>query len=300
MRTYLTGADGMLGAALTTALRTSAATAGWTIRGVSIGDFDIADAEAVDSSIDDFCPDLVIHTAANAVVDECEADPGLALRVNVNGTRNVATACRRRGGRLVYISSDYVFDGRDCPAAGYDEADIPNPLSVYGVTKLAGEQIAASADPGCVIVRTSWLFGGQDERTDNVLAMARKLVEGEPKELISDQFSCPTYTPDLARAIVYLLTLGRPFSGTVHVANAGSASWHQVGQVVREAMAELRSEADRIPAPRPISLADCKFLGARPRRSALSTRRLSGLGFQMPSWRCAVRRFCASIAGGAA
>jgi dTDP-4-dehydrorhamnose reductase len=300
VRVYLTGADGMLGTALTAALRTSQITAGWAVRGVSIRDFDIADAGAVRGSIDDFGPDLVVHTAANAVVDDCEANPGRALRVNVNGTRNVAAAGRRHGARLIYISSDYVFDGRDSPAAGYAETDIPNPLSVYGATKLAGELIAARADPGCVIIRTSWLFGGEDERTDNVLALTRKLLDGEPAELPCDQFSCPTYTPDLARAIVHLLTAARRFSGTVHAANAGTASWHQVGMAVRAAVAAHGFDAGRLPVPAPVALDDCEFLGARPRRSALSTRRLAGLGFQMPGWQGAVRRFCALTIGSVA
>jgi dTDP-4-dehydrorhamnose reductase len=293
-RVYVTGADGIVGTALIDALLAGDATAHWPVCGVSINDFDIADATAVDASIDEFEPDIIVHAAALAVVDECEADPRRALRVNVDGTHNVVAASRRHNSRLVYLSSDYVFDGSGRPGGGYRETDVPNPLSIYGLTKLAGERVAATVSRH-LIVRTSWLFGGRDERTDNVLNLVRRILSGQPNELIVDQFSCPTFTTDLAAALVHLLVETPDLTGTVHVANAGSASWHQVGEIVASALAVIGQGVAVPPKLVPIRLADCGFLGERPRDSALNTERLAELGHVMSGWAEAVHRFCVRL-----
>lgn len=291
LRLYLTGADGMLGTAFTEALRRHPAGESWEVLGTSVTDFDIGDAEAVRKSIDGFRPDVVVHTAAHAIVDDCEADPKLALRVNVDGVRNVVDACRRNRSKLVYVSSDYVFDGRDTPDGGYRETDTPNPLSVYGLTKLAGERTSALV-PDHLTIRTSWLFGGADERTDNVLATVRRAVRGERTELIADQFSLPTYTADLADAMTFLLLGERQMTGTLHVANAGTASWYEVGKHALEVFD--RTLAAACP-PRPAAFDDVAFLGGRPRNSTLSTKLLASLGHEMPSWQNAVERYCAEL-----
>lgn len=295
-RLYLTGADGMLGRALTAALAADEATGDWSVTGVSVQDFDIADQAAVRASIAAARPQVIVHAAANAIVDECEADPALAMRVNVAGTRHVAEAAREHGSRLVYISSDYVFAGDDPSPGGYREDDPPGPVNVYGLTKLAGERIAATAGDHLVI-RTSWLFGGPDERTDNLLALVRRARRGEPTELIGDQYSRPTYTVHLARAIVRVLTRWPDVTGTLHVANDGSASWYQLGQVALDCMRTLGGVPDGSPPPTPIRLRDAGFLAARPGDSTLSTGRLAALGIRMPRWQDAVRDCCAALAG---
>lgn len=287
-RLYLTGADGMLGTALIEALHANDSTASWTVRGVSVRDYDIADPAATLDSISEFGPDIVVHAAAHAIVDDCEADPKHAFRVNTMGVRNTVEACRRVGSRLVYISSDYVFDGVNPSPGGYREADSPNPLSVYGQTKLAGEHIVATLQD-YLIIRTSWLFGGADERTDNVLATVRQAQSGKRVELIGDQFSCPTYTVDLAFAMVHLLTLDPPPTGTVHMANSGTANWHQVGVY---ALSVIDATLAKRLEPEAIALDDCKFLGERPRDSTLNTGRLAELGYRLPPWTDAVSRFC--------
>lgn len=290
-RLYLTGADGMLGTALTRALAAAPATAGWEVHGVSVADFDIADAVAVRRSVEDARPDVVVHTAAHAVVDDCERDPAMALRVNVAGVRNVVDACRRTGSSLLYVSSDYVFDGQAPPPGGYREDDVPSPLSVYGVTKLAGERITALLGDAGLTVRTSWLFGGADARTDHVLAALAAAERGEPAPLVADQYSLPTYTDDLAEALVFLLTRPRPVAGTVHVANAGRASWYDVGL----ALCALRPG---MPEPKPLTMAECGFLGGRPVDSTLCTGRLAALGLTLPHWRDALERFHARLTQG--
>ncbi|SCL60875.1 dTDP-4-dehydrorhamnose reductase [Micromonospora yangpuensis] len=289
MRLYLTGADGMLGTALTTVLAEDPATAHWTVHGVSIRDFDIADAEAVRASIEAFAPDVVVHTAAHAIVDDCELDPKLALRVNIAGVRNVVDACLRRHSRLVYLSSDYVFDGRHTPVGGYREDDLPNPQSVYGLTKVAGERMVALLDDH-LTVRTSWLFGGTDARLDQVLDIVEHARRGTPARLIDDQFSAPTYTVDLARALVFLL-VESAVTGTVHVTNRGTASWHQVG-------AYLTDRIPGAPAPQRVPLREWGFLGGRPVDSTLNTDRLARLGWTLPTWQDAVDRCHLSLLRG--
>ncbi|WP_426365388.1 dTDP-4-dehydrorhamnose reductase [Streptomyces sp. E-08] len=286
-RILLTGADGMLGRALTAALAASPATRDWPLLGVSLADFDIADREALDTCVDAFGPDVVIHTAALAVVDTCETSPKTAMRVNTEGLRNIAAACRRHGARLLSLSSDYVFDGLGAPAGGYREEDLPNPLSVYGLTKVAGERIC-SLVPGHLSIRTSWLFGGTDEGVDVVLAAVRQLRRGEAPRLIHDQFSLPTYTADLADALVFLLTRETPVTGTVHIANSGTASWYEVGR-------EIRAVLGTGPQPLPLPMAECGFIGGRPVDSTLSTARLAGLGLVLPHWRDALHRFLADL-----
>lgn len=295
IRLYLTGADGMLGTALIAALAENPDTADWTVRGVTIRDFDISDGAAVRASIDAFAPDIVVHTAAHAIVDDCELDPKLALRVNVAGVRNVVEACLRNSSRLVYISSDYVFDGIGTPDGGYTETDLPNPASVYGLTKLAGERISAQVADH-LNVRTSWLFGGVDARLDTVLDALGHARRGTAPRLIHDQFSAPTYTVDLARALAFLLSTESGPTGTIHVANAGRASWHQVGEYLRELVA---AELPAAPAPEPVAIADWGFLGGRPVDSTLNTDRLAALGWTMPTWQDAVARFHASLSLGA-
>ena len=289
MRLYLTGADGMLGTALTTTLAAHPDTTGWDVRGVSLRDFDIADGPAVQASVAAFAPDVVVHTAAHAIVDDCELDPKLALRVNIAGVRNVVDACARHGSRLVYLSSDYVFDGVGTPAEGYREDDIPNPQSVYGLTKVAGERMVALLDEH-LTVRTSWLFGGADERLDTVLAIHGHARRGIPARLIDDQFSAPTYTVDLARALAFLIA-DATVTGTIHVANRGTASWYQVGEY-------LTGRIPGAPAPERVPLGEWGFLGGRPVDSTLNTDRLAGLGWTMPTWQNAVDRFHLSLVQG--
>ncbi|MBO8195403.1 dTDP-4-dehydrorhamnose reductase [Streptomyces oryzae] len=285
-RVYVTGADGLLG----TALREALAQGGdrWLVHGVSKADFDIADADAVDRSVAAFRPHVVVHTAAHAIVDDCEREPALALRVNVAGVRNVVAACRRTGARLVHLSSDYVFDGAHVPSGGYREEDVPCPLNVYGLTKLAGERQCALLGAAGLSVRTSWLFGGDNPGVDNVLAALVKARRGEPAAHIADQYSRPTCTADLAEALVRLLAAPEPVSGTLHIANEGTASWYEVALALRELYPDM-------PEPKPLSTAEAGFAGERPRDSTLATGRLAGLGVRLPHWRDALQRYCRTL-----
>jgi dTDP-4-dehydrorhamnose reductase len=165
-------------------------------------------------------------------------------------------------------------------------------VNVYGLTKLAGERATTLLDDH-LIVRTSWLFGGADERVDPVLATVRRASCGQRTGLIADQYGLPTYVEDLARALLFVLTYEPRVTGAIHVANRGTASWYEVGRYV---LSVLDPTAGSALAPERLALSDCAMVGERPRNSTLSTERLASLGYVMPSWRDAVRRFCARLA----
>jgi dTDP-4-dehydrorhamnose reductase len=299
MRIYLTGADGMFGTAFFRALSRHPGLARQPRLGVSVTDFDIADADAVRTSVRDFRPDVIVHAAANAIVDACENDPAMALRTNVQGTSNVAEVCRDVGARLVYLSSDYLFDGSARPPDGYPADAVPRPLNIYGLTKLAGERVTQAVDRH-LIIRTSWLFGGTDENTDQLLAAVRAMLAGERPALINDQVSRPTYARDLAEGVVRLLALAELPTGVLHLTNTGQASWYEAGLVAADQLRRLSGIA--VPDPEPVPLAQCGLAAHRPRYSVLGLpAHTEGAASTLPHWSDAVRRYCAEVlaSGGA-
>jgi dTDP-4-dehydrorhamnose reductase len=164
--------------------------------------------------------DWVIHAAAATDVDGCERDPAMAMAVNAEGTRRVADGCRRSGAALVYVSTDFVFDGRKtCP---YTETDEPAPLSVYGRSKAAGEQAVRETTPRWVIARTAWLYGALGRNF--VKTILGKAAGGGPLRVVDDQVGSPTYARDLAGALVRVLE--RNLDGVFHLTNSGSCSWY--------------------------------------------------------------------------
>ncbi|HHX40769.1 MAG TPA: dTDP-4-dehydrorhamnose reductase, partial [Armatimonadetes bacterium] len=164
--------------------------------------------------------DAVVHCAAYTNVDGCERDPDQAYRVNALGTAAVAGACHAVGAALVAISTDFVFDGEK--GRPYTEFDAPNPLSIYGASKLAGEELVRSLCPRHYIVRTQWLYGEHGKNFP--LAILQRADAGEELRVVSDQVGVPTYTRDLSRAIARILE--QPLYGTYHAANRGEVSWH--------------------------------------------------------------------------
>ncbi len=211
----------------------------------------VEDRSAVLHALDELRPDVVVHAAAFTAVDACEADPDRAFRVNTLGTRHVAEACEATGAHMVYLSTDYVFDGTS--TRPYREWDRPNPLSVYGQSKLGGEQ---ECPPGATVVRTSWVCGA---RGANMVKTALRLADGDgPIRFVDDQRGSPTFTADLGPALATLATDRRP--GTYHVTNQGDTTWFGFVQAVVaarggdpgrvEAIATADLDPPR-PAPRP-------------------------------------------------
>jgi len=171
---------------------------------------DITDSTAVDRAFDKAEPDIVIHCAAFTAVDDCEIEPQLASNVNAEGTHNVARACRRRGTPLLYLSTDYVFDGLKIGA--YVEDDPISPLSVYGASKAAGEQLVRARVAEHYVVRTSGLFGaaGSSGKGGNfVERMLQLAAEGRDLRVVDEQRLSPTSTADLAAALLALVQAGR-------------------------------------------------------------------------------------------
>ena len=216
LRVLVTGADGQVGRELVAAFGDAAVPAA----GVDVGDRD-----AVMQAVSALRPDWVVHAAAWTDVDGCEGDPDRALRVNALGTRNVAEAARLAGARVCYLSTDYVFDGTlDRP---YHEWDEPRPLSVYGRSKLAGEQ---ALSPDDLIVRTSWVFGRHGRNVvKTVLALAAEDARAELR-FVDDQRGCPTAAADLAHAVRDLVAARH--RGVFHVTNQGAVTWFEFARSV--------------------------------------------------------------------
>jgi dTDP-4-dehydrorhamnose reductase len=209
-------------------------------------DVDVVDPEAVDRAIAVQRPDVVVDAAAFHKVELCEEDPRRSFAVNSLGALNVARAARRSGARCVYVSTDYVFDG-DNPH-GYTEDHAVAPLSVYGLSKAAGERAVANACPDWLVVRGSGLFGhaGSSGKGGNfVETMLAKARAGDSITVVDDQFFSPTSTRDMAERIFSLLERRVP-PGIYHVANAGSCSWYGLAKRIFELSG---IEADLSPRP---------------------------------------------------
>jgi dTDP-4-dehydrorhamnose reductase len=199
-----------------------------TVIGIDIEDVDITDAQKVHEYINDFQPDVVIHPAAYTNVDACESNVDLAYKVNAVGTQNIASACLNTGAKMVYVSTDFIFDGQK--EEPYIEFDTPNPLSVYGKSKLAGEMLASRILNRLFIVRTAWLYGlNGNNFVKSILSQAK---EKDTLTVVNDQWGTPTYTKDLAEVICRLIyTDGY---GIYHATNNGQCTWYDFAKKILE------------------------------------------------------------------
>ena len=272
MRVTIFGASGLLGKALMREWSEDALT------GLGSQDADIRDANAVRQRMQQACPECAVLAAAYTDVDGCETNPGLAFSVNRDGAVNVAAAANEVGARLLFLSSDYVFDGKK--TTPYETGDARTPQSVYGRTKAEAEAKLLELMPACCIVRTSWLFGtGGKCFPDTILKLAASRAE---LDVVNDQRGCPTYAVDLARAIIQLCR--KNASGIVHVTNAGDCTWFEFAR-------EIVRSAGVATTVRPVSSREMARPAPRPGYSVLSPASLHALGLEMPSWRDALRRY---------
>lgn len=210
----VTGANGMLGQDLCPILEDN----GYEVIETDINNLDITNAEQVKKCLTDSKPDIVIHCAAYTNVDKAEEDLKTAELINVTGTENIAEVCGKNGITLVYISTDYVFDGtKNSP---YKPDDRINPINNYGMTKYEGEEAVRSLCPKYYIARTSWLYGHHGK---NFVETMLSLADKPEIKVVDDQTGCPTWTVELANGIVKLLS--KPY-GTYHVCGSGSTSWY--------------------------------------------------------------------------
>jgi dTDP-4-dehydrorhamnose reductase len=261
VRVYVTGWDGLLGSALVPALRAG----GHEVAGMSIADADITDAAFLRDRLGAFRPDTVIHLAALTAVDRCESEPEEAFRVNEVGSRVVAEEANRVNAAVFALSTDYVFDG--AKGSPYTEDDATAPLSVYGRSKLAGEDAVRAGASRWTIVRSAWLYGAAGRNfVDTILDVAARQ---ETLAVVDDQTGSPTYVADLAGGLASLV--GARAQGLLHLANAGSATWFDLA---REALRLTGGDPAKVrrattaelgrPAPRPPhSALDCARAQAR-------------------------------------
>jgi dTDP-4-dehydrorhamnose reductase len=250
VRFFIAGAKGQLGRAL------GAHLGGDVVWSGDIAELDVQDEAAVARVIGGARPDVVVNAAAYTAVDQAETDVEACFRVNAVGPLYLARAASKAGALLVHVSTDYVFDGKK--AQPYVEEDPPRPLSVYGASKLAGEQLVIASGCPYLVVRTSGLFGPGGSRAkggcfvDRILERARA---GKPLKVVSDQVFSPTYAPDLAEAIVSLVRKGS--RGLFHVTNSGSCTWHGLAVAALERAGvgvlaeEIRARDLGAPARRP-------------------------------------------------
>jgi dTDP-4-dehydrorhamnose reductase len=276
MRITIFGASGLLGKALMREW------SGDEITGLGSSDADIRDADQVQNAVQRSQPDWIVLAAAYTDVDGCETHRALAFDVNCHGAVNVARAAKEQGARLLFLSTDYVFDGTK--STPYATGDPRSPRSVYGESKAEAEVQLLQVLPECCIVRTSWLFGaGGKCFPDTIL----KLAASRPQlEVVGDQRGSPTYTIDLARAVIQLCR--RPASGIVHVTNRGDCSWYEfareivagagLGTPVRE------TTSDKFVRP-----------AKRPQYSVLSPESLQKRAIEIPTWRDALQRYLAQV-----
>jgi dTDP-4-dehydrorhamnose reductase len=244
---------------------------------------DVTDRTAVSAVMEGVRPDVVVHAGAWTAVDACEADPDRAFATNALGTRHIAEAARRYGAHVVYISTDYVFDGT--LVRPYVEWDTPNPLSVYGRSKFGGEQ---ELDAGATIVRTSWVCGAHGS---NMVGTVLRLAAGSgPLRFVDDQYGSPSFTADVAGTVRLLATERLP--GVFHVTNQGVASWFEFAGAV---LAAAGHDAGRV---QPITTAelDPPRPAPRPANSVLDNAalRLAGLA-PLPDWHEALERLVATM-----
>jgi dTDP-4-dehydrorhamnose reductase len=264
MRILITGGGGRLGRELQVAF------ASQTVSAPDEPELDVTDGIAVGQAMEAFRPELVIHAAAYTDTRGCEKDPALAMRVNGDGTRNVALACRRVGATLLYVSTNEVFDGaKDEP---YLETDEPRAINAYGSSKLLGEQHIRSLLQKAYIVRTSWLYGGGSDFPAKVLQ-----VESGDLRMVTDEVASPTWARDLAEAIARLVERDAP-PGIYHLTNAGHCSRFEWADQVLA----LAGRQDVV--LRPVTHAEYKAPYRKPALSALANRAAAALGVVLRPW----------------
>ncbi|MGE3153737.1 MAG: dTDP-4-dehydrorhamnose reductase [Nitrospiraceae bacterium] len=265
MRVFVTGANGQVGREVARVLNRE------PLYLATHATDDVSDKRIVETIVRER-PDLVIHAAAMTDVDACEREPDAAYRVNEEGTRLVARGAAQAGAALVAISTDYVFDGTK--GAPYVESDQPNPINVYGHSKLAGEQAALRETDRVCVVRTAWVFGlGKNHFISMVVNRVR---QGEPIRAVIDKYGSPTSAKDLVGAILRLAE--RKATGIYHAAGTGSCNWLEYAE-------QILKSAGCLHPLEPITFADLHRPAMRPSNTALASERLSAQGISMRGWR---------------
>jgi dTDP-4-dehydrorhamnose reductase len=279
MRVTIFGATGLLGKPLLRAWAQNSPAD--EVTGLSSKDADLRDAAQVSDVVKRTKPDWIVLSAAYTDVDGCESNQQQAMDVNCHGAVRVVQAAKETGARLLFVSTDYVFDGTG--TAPYETSHPRAPRSIYGRSKAEAEVLISQLLPECCIVRTAWLFGPDGKCFPDTIL---KLATSKPKlEVVNDQRGSPTYAPDLAEAIRQLCHAGA--KGIVHATNRGECTWFEFArEIVRSAgltTPVLPTTSDKFVRP-----------AERPKYSVLSPKSLEAYGVTMPAWQDALERYLAA------
>jgi len=278
-RIIVIGAKGRLGAALARDYQRA-----FPVKAFARSQLDLGKVDQVRSTLSETEFELLINCAALTNVDYCESHRDEAFHINVEGPRLLAEICREKSAKMVHVSTDYVFDGKQ--ASPYIEEDPPAPLSVYAESKLAGEKEVLGISPRNLVVRLSWVFG--PDKPSFIDQIIRRARENETVTAVADKFSSPTYTIDAAN----WLRLAWEDNGILHLANSGACSWQEWAQYAIDVCHNLGVplKAERVGK---FSLNDMKnFVARRPIYTVLSTAKFTALtGVQPRHWREAIAEY---------
>ncbi len=280
MRILVTGAEGQLGYDVCRTLMKRGA----EYKGVGRADFDITDRVAAYDYIVSYHPDAVIHCAAWTAVDQAEDEAEEAYQVNVEGTRNIAEACKKVGAKMLYISTDYVFPGTGDQF--YEPEDPVGPLGVYGKTKLEGEWVVRELLERFFTVRISWVFG---KNGNNFVKTMLKFSEmREEVSVVCDQIGSPTYTVDLAPLLCDMIQTEK--YGVYHATNEGVCSWAEFAQEIFRLVGKRTKVVG-------IRTSEYPTKAVRPLNSRMSKDKLEKMGFyRLSTWQNALRRYLEELA----
>lgn len=279
MRILVTGVKGQLGFDVVNELEKR----GHTAIGVDVDEMDITDAEAVEKEMKADDLDAVIHCAAYTAVDAAEDNREICMRVNADGTRNIARVCKELGLKMVYISTDYVFDGKG--ERPWEPDDARNPLNVYGESKYQGELAVEECLDKYFIVRIAWVFGVNGK---NFIKTMLKLAENHKEvNVVNDQTGSPTYTYDLAVLLVDMVETEK--YGRYHATNEGLCTWYEFAkEIFRQAGLDVKVN--------PVSSEEFPAKAERPHNSRMDKSKLTDNGFALlPTWQDALKRYLKAI-----
>lgn len=280
MKVFVTGVRGQLGYDVVNELEKR----GHTAIGVDIEELDITDAEAVDKMITETAPDAVIHCAAWTAVDAAEDNEEKCRQVNAYGTENIAKVCKKLDCKMMYISTDYIFDGKGTRPWEPDDP-VTTPLNVYGQTKYEGELAVRNNVEKFFIVRIAWVFGKGKNFIKTMLNLAKT---HDHLTVVNDQYGTPTYTYDLSRLLVDMIETDK--YGNYHVTNEGGyITWYDFAcEIFRQAGIDIEVE--------PVSSAQYAAKAKRPENSRMNKQKLVDNGFQpLPDWKDALRRYLGTL-----
>ncbi|MGQ9508299.1 MAG: dTDP-4-dehydrorhamnose reductase [Thermodesulfobacteriota bacterium] len=281
-RILVIGARGMLGRDLLPQLQSSFPEE--EVWGWDVEEIDIRKEKETIEKIEALCPRVVVNVAAYTDVDGCEQNRNEAFAVNAEGMRYIALGAKLCGAKVVYLSTDYVFDGKK--TTPYLEEDSPHPLNIYGESKLKGERYVQELVKGGLIIRTQWLFGKHGKNF--VYAIIRQAQEKKILSVVSDQIGSPTYTRDLSKAIAILIQ--KNAQGIFHVSNEGSCSWFTFGQRILGFWGMKEVEVN------PISSEELARPARRPSYSVFNTSKFEReVGWRLRPWSEALKEFLLEI-----